>query len=177
MANEASIRKVVDEEKQYADIQRLHDEAKDAYEQYHKSLLALQNRSRVQSEPNGTQVEIIARALEPAMPYRGDRPLLALACVGGAAAAGFALMFLLEFVDHSLRGTDDAGAALGVPVLATLTEIPTPAQLNPGRRRRRLLLHIAVMALLLCAVTATLVEGFQPGKLGELFIYLKQLMH
>ena len=104
MANEASIRKVVDEEKQYADIQRQHDEAKEAYEQYHKSLLALQNRSRVQSEPNGTQVEIIARALEPAAPDHGYRLPLAIACVGGAAAAGFVLTFLLEFVDHSLRG-------------------------------------------------------------------------
>jgi polysaccharide chain length determinant protein (PEP-CTERM system associated) len=177
MANEASIRKVVDEEKQYADIQRQHDEAKEAYEQYHKSLLALQNRSRVQSEPNGTQVEIIARALEPAEPYHGYRLPLAFACVGGAAAIGFGLMFLLEFVDHSLRGSDDAATLLSVPVLATLTEIPTPERLDPVKRRKRRILYIPATVILLCVLIATLVEGFQPGKLGEFVAYLKQLMH
>ncbi|MGD1001450.1 MAG: hypothetical protein ABSA67_12230 [Candidatus Brocadiia bacterium] len=177
MANEASIRKVVDEEKQYADIQRQHDEAKQAYEEYHKSLLALQNRSRVQSEPNGTQVEIIARALEPAEPYHGYRLPLAIACVGGAAAAGFVLTFLLEFVDHSLRGPDDAAESLGVPVLATLTEISAPALHDPAKARRRLILYIAAAMLLTAVLTATLVEGFVPGKLGAVLVYAKQLLH
>jgi len=177
MANESSIRKVVDEEKQYADIQRQHDEAKEAYEEYHKSLLALQNRSRVQSEPNGTQVEIIARALEPAEPYHGYRLPLAIACVGGAAAAGFALTFLLEFVDHSLRGPADAAESLGVPVLATLTEISAPTLHDRARGRKRLVLNIALTIVLMAVLSATLVEGFMPGKLGEFVAYLRQLMH
>jgi polysaccharide chain length determinant protein (PEP-CTERM system associated) len=177
MANEASIRKVVDEEKQYADIQRQHDEAKEAYEEYHKTLLALQNRSRVQSEPNGTQVEIIARALEPAEPYHGYRLPLAIACVGGAAAAGLVLTFLLEFVDHSLRGPDDAAESLGVPVLATLTEISAPVRHDPGRARRRLILYIGAAILLAGVVSVTLVEGFVPGALGRVVVYLTQLTH
>ena len=176
MANEASIRKVVDEEKQYGDIQRQHDEAKAAYDEYHKSLLALQNRSRVQSEPNGTQVEIIARALEPASPDRSLQLPLALGCVGGAAAMGFVLTFLLEYVDHSLRGSDDASEALGVPVLATLTEIPAPVTLNRARDRRRLILCLLAALVLVAVLAATLVEGFMPGELHGILMYLRHLV-
>ncbi len=137
-----------------------------------------QNKSRVQSEPNGTQVEIIARALEPAEPYHGYRWMYAFACVGGAAAAGFVLTFLLEFVDHSLRGPDDVAEVLpDVPVLATLTEISAPVVHDAARARRRLIFRIAAGLLLAAVVSATLVEGFMPGKLGEAFVYVRQLTH
>jgi succinoglycan biosynthesis transport protein ExoP len=180
MANEASIRKVVNEEKQYADIQRQHDEAQSAYEQFHQSLLKLQNQSRVQEEPkNGTQVEIIQRALLPTAPDHSYQLPIAIACVGGAAVAGFVLTFLLEFVDHSLRGADDAVASLELPVLATLMEIPEPAPLESARRRKRLILSIAAVIVLLGVLAATLVEGFAPGsvlgKASGFVAWLKEL--
>jgi Mrp family chromosome partitioning ATPase/uncharacterized protein involved in exopolysaccharide biosynthesis len=118
MANEASIRKVVDEEKQYDDILRQHDEAKEVYEDYHKSLLALQNLSRVQFEPNGAQVEIIARALEPAEPYDSNRLPLAFACLLGGLIIGLALVTFQE--RGSFRTVEKAAAFLRVPVLGDI---------------------------------------------------------
>ncbi len=181
MANEASIRKVVDEQNQYADIQRQHDEARTNYEEYNKSLLKLQNTSRLQSEPNSTQVEIISRALEPAEPDHSRRPWIAVGCVAGAVAMGFGLTFLLEFVDHSLRGADDAAEALDLPVLATLTEIPMPVALDRKRARRRLILYLAIALVLMAVLAATLAEGLAPGcvigKLGEFVGWIKDLWH
>jgi polysaccharide biosynthesis transport protein len=118
MANEAQIRKVVDEEKQYDDIQRAHDQATKAYDQYYDSFLKVQTRSRVQSEPNTTPVEIIQRALQPALPYRSNRLALASACLMGGLAVG---VMLMAFREHgTFRSVEKAAASLGVPIFGSI---------------------------------------------------------
>jgi len=51
------------------DLQKTRDEAEEAREQYHKTLLALQDKLKDHSGSHGVQVEIVARALIPALPY------------------------------------------------------------------------------------------------------------
>lgn len=165
LANEAAVRKVVNEEKRYADLQRLHRENLETYDQYRRGLVATRTRLQVQNGPYGTQVEMIDRAQVPATPYRLERLQIALACIGAAAAGGIGLMFLLEFMDHSLRGAEDAASSLAVPVLATLTEITA---LDRRALRRRKLLRMAGIvsgAIMLCVVGVLLFEYFQPNTL------------
>ncbi len=122
-AVDAKVQKVVEEEKSYGDLVRQRDDWNSQYDRYNAELRA--HRARLQAETGsfGAQVEMIDRALLPAKPYRVIYIRMSLACLAGGICIGIALMFLLEFSDHSLRSADDAAAALSIPILCNLTTI------------------------------------------------------
>ena len=147
-ANQQELRNIADEEQKYQDLVREKNEAQQLYEQYSSSLASAKTRLEVESKGYETEVEIIARAMEPQFPYRDLEMKLALASLVGGMAVGVALMFGMEFTDRSFRNVEDAAHYLGVPVLGSIPTIHTPQE-AAFRRARRLKILLAMIFIAL----------------------------
>lgn len=95
--------------------------------------LAVAFIQRVGSIMKVENVEVIDPAVEPVRPVR-PRPLLnvAVAAVLGVFT-GFGLIFLLEYLDNTIKTAEDVGRYLELPVLATIPSIDL--KLEAKRRR------------------------------------------
>ena len=165
-AMEQQLKAMQDEEKAYNDLLRDHNENAEAYDAYRRGLIAARTRVDVeQDEGYGTQVEMVARALVPAFPYRVAHRKWIMALVVGGIALGVGLAFGLEFCDRSFRGFDDAATFLDVPVLGSICTIAGPDAL--ARRRKGRLLRATVGLLAVVAAALLAVEGLRPGTFAD----------
>jgi len=148
-ANDDALKEVAGQEKVYNDLTRQNEEYSNLYEKYRDEWTAAVTRWEVQEaeQEYGVEVEMLAPALEPALPYQLPRQKLALACIVGGIALGVALMFGLEFCDRSFRGIDDASAFLNIPVLGSVPTIISPAQRAKRRRTSFMIAGVAIVAL------------------------------
>lgn len=176
-ANEAEIRNVVNEEKRYADLARQRTEYSETYAQYRRNLVAARNRLEVRAEGSyGAEVQMAARALEPAIPYSLPRLKLMLMCILAGMALGVALMFGLEFADQSLGDMEEAAEVLGVPVLGTISTIVTPQQLATRRRRVYAFAALTAGILLVAAIGTYTYERAHPGTIEKVRQRVEQII-
>ena len=149
-ANQQELENITSEEQRYEELVRDKNSAQQLYEQYHRSLATAKTRLDVESKGYETEVEIIARAMEPQFPYRNLEAKLALASLAGGMAVGIALMFGMEYTDRSFRNVEDAAHYLGVPVLGSIPTIHTPQEAAVRRARRiKVLLAFVLLALVI----------------------------
>jgi len=73
----------------------------------------------------GEQFRVLDPANLPDKPSFPNRPLFAAGGLGGGLALGFAIAFLLEMKDSSLKTERDVEFALRLPVLAMIPELGT----------------------------------------------------
>lgn len=110
---------------------------------------AVENKARaetgdiIESLSKGQRISIIEQAVAPREPQSPNRPLIAVAGVGGGLAAGFGLVVLLELLNTAVRRPQDLTAKLGITVFATLPHMRSRAQVR--RRRAIILLAFAVV--------------------------------
>jgi len=152
-ATSAQLQEIGEKEKTYYDLQRERREANELYQVYRKQLVGAQTRAEAEDNETGTQVEKVQPAVEPALatrqPYKKGMATLMMA--GVACAIG--LVFGLEFLDQTLRNREDAESLLketGVPVLASIPAIRSPA----AEARRRLMRRFGAVAALAVILTA-----------------------
>jgi len=95
--------------------------------------IAQEFKERVIGIVKADNVEVIDPAVEPTTPVR-PRPRLnmAIAAVLGLMSGTF-LVFLLEFLDNTIKGPDDVERYLGLPVLGIIPEIRESAAVRPVR--------------------------------------------
>lgn len=175
-ANEAEVRSVQDDERRYNDLQRQRAEYEEVYNLSRRSLLTHRQRLMAETGPYGAQVDMVARALEPTSPYRMDRVRMALACLAGGLAMGIALMFTLEFADHSLRSADDAAEFLNVPVLCSLSTLATHQDRLQQRRKHILYAAWGAGAAAAGTLTLALMEFLRPGTLRTILTFIRGLV-
>jgi uncharacterized protein involved in exopolysaccharide biosynthesis len=109
-----------------------------------------------ESEQRGTRFTLIE---EPRFSARAVSPTLASVFGAGgglSAAAAVLLIALAELLDRSLRSAPQAAQALGIPVLAEIGVVWTPAA-RRRRRRSRLLWAPALTACVLSLAMTTLI--------------------
>jgi polysaccharide chain length determinant protein (PEP-CTERM system associated) len=148
-ATEKELEKMAGDQKGFLEIQQDIDEVTKIYDTYRTNLVAARTRLEVDAGDYGTQVEMVSKAFDPAIPYRQVYDKLVVLCLIGGLAAGIALMFGLEFSDHSLRSREDAEDFLGIPVLGSIAVICTRAEVARQKRGRRLALAALSVVLLL----------------------------
>ena len=159
---------VVKEEKTYNDLLRELGGYAEQYQRYSDNLAQEEARYEVEISQYGTQVDMLQRAILPALPYQMQRVQLVLACLAGGVAIGIGLMFTLEFCDHSLRSVEDATQFLQIPVLGCISTIVSPEE-RTRRHRRNILIAAGIVALVVLAVGALLLwEYLEPGILNVL---------
>jgi polysaccharide chain length determinant protein (PEP-CTERM system associated) len=129
-------------ESEWIALTRDYDTIKGAYQK----LLGKSEESKVAADLErrqiGEQFRILDPARIPVRPISPNRPK-----INGAGAAiglflGLALVALLELRDSSFRTETEVASLVGLPVLALIPIVETPADLQ-ARRRRRMLVSVA----------------------------------
>ncbi|MGR3290532.1 MAG: GumC family protein, partial [Paracoccaceae bacterium] len=128
----------------YANIQRQYDLAIDRLS---KAAAA----ERIELLSKGRRIAVLAPATAPQKPDRPNRLLIGVGGMLLSAAAGVALVVLLEFFNKSIRRAADIKLHLGITPLATVPYIRTPYELVLRRAG-----FIAVLTLLIVGVPAVL---------------------
>lgn len=106
---------------------------------------------RIEVLSKGERISVVEPATRPAGPSRPNRPVIAAAGAGVGLAAGFALVFLLEFLNRSIRRPVELSDRLGVTPIGVLPYIRTSRE---SLTKRTIIL--AILALLLIVVPALL---------------------
>ena len=163
-ANDQSLRQVASDEKHYRDFQRDRRQYSDLYSAYQSSLIAAQTRMEVDTDAKyGTRVDMISPPQTPALPERKTPRTVAAATLMGGFAVGFALLFLLEVLDRSIRDVEDASSYFGFPVLGSIPIIVTRRE-RERKRWIRFMLFSVVAVLAAGVVTAFVrLEQISPG--------------
>ena len=175
-ANEFQLKSLASAEKRYTDLVRARNEADKIYSRYHQNLIGAQERLTHEREQLRTVVEVIAKAQVPFDPVGPDKLKIVLACLATGVAAATGLAFSVEFFDYSLRSSEDAVNALGIPVLGTITLIRTQSE-RKAKRRRRIAAGIALLAFITAGVVAALIiERFHPGSLNAAWAKIRVLL-
>ncbi len=74
----------------------------------------------IETLSKGQRISVIEQAVKPSEPEKPNRPLIALAGVGGGLVMGLAMVVLLEVLNKGIRRPGDLTQALGITTFATL---------------------------------------------------------
>jgi polysaccharide chain length determinant protein (PEP-CTERM system associated) len=122
------------------------------------SLLAKKENARMavnmERRQAGEQFRILDSARLPERPFSPNRPQLYAIGVAAGLVVGLALVFLLEYLDTSLRTDTDVVSLLTLPVLALIPAMVSTTERLRYRRRRRLISLSAVLVVLASGVLA-----------------------
>ena len=132
-------------------LERLREEV-DSNRKLYQMFLDQSQAAQIQEAAHRTAAEGKFRIIEPAMlplkPVKPDRAKLAmLGCVMGAIL-GFALVFLVEYLDHSLTTVEDVERYLGLAVLGTIPRI----EMQGAKRSKKARVAIFIVLGMLVAV-------------------------
>jgi uncharacterized protein involved in exopolysaccharide biosynthesis len=78
------------------------------------------DEARIREAESVPEIRVVSPAVAPVYPERPLKILYVGTALGLALAAGIALAIILEYLDQTLRSTDAAERALGLPLLATI---------------------------------------------------------
>jgi polysaccharide chain length determinant protein (PEP-CTERM system associated) len=106
-------------------LQRDYDNLREQYNRAIGRLGAAETGERIELLAKGERITVIEQATAPDSPTKPNRPLIAAAGAGAGVAAGFALIFLLELLNRSIRRPVELTDRLGVTPLAVLPYIRT----------------------------------------------------
>ena len=123
----------------------------------HNSLLARKLEAEIavnmERKQKGEQFRVLDSARLPEKPIKPDMKKLFALIVGAGLAVGGGIIFLLEYLDHSLKRPEEIESDLKLPVLCTVPEI-----ISRKTRIKRRIEHVCC-ALFACASLA-LFGGF-----------------
>ncbi len=145
-------------------LERLREEV-DSNRKLYQMFLDQSQAAQIQEAAHRTAAEGKFRIIEPAMlplkPVKPNRAKLAmLGCVMGAML-GFALVFLVEYLDHSLTTVEDVERYLGLAVLGTIPRMEMQGTKRSKKARVAIfiVLGMLVAVLILILVRQRLLGG------------------
>ncbi|GIT93294.1 LPS biosynthesis protein [Jannaschia sp. AI_61] len=105
----------------------------------------------IESLSKGQRISVVEQAVVPSAPRSPNRPLIAVAGVGGGAALGLAVVILLELLKSGIRRPLELTNKLGISPIATL-----PFYRTKGEIWRRRLTILSILATFVLGVPAAL---------------------
>ena len=96
-------------------------------------LEATRMAQHIESSEQGVKFEVLEPARLPLKPFEPNRWKILLMGILAGLAIGGAIAFIVEFADHSFRGTEDARLNLPIPVVGVIPSIVTARE----RRKKR----------------------------------------
>jgi polysaccharide chain length determinant protein (PEP-CTERM system associated) len=132
-------------------LQRDYDNLQTQYNQAVANKARAETGDVIESLSKGQRISIIEQAVAPNEPERPNRSLIVAAGVGGGAAAGLGLIFLLELLNSAIRRPGEVIEKLGITPLGTL-----PYLRSKQHNTRRRMILILTFALVLIAIPALL---------------------
>ncbi len=106
---------------------------------------------QMEVQDKSTTFRVVDPALLPVKPSSPDRLKLMLLGIVGGVAGSFALIFLLDHLNNTVKEVDFV-KGLGVPVLAVVPRLHDPAVEAKRRKRSRLILGCALVYFLVLMV-------------------------
>jgi uncharacterized protein YihD (DUF1040 family) len=133
-------------EQELLSLNRDYDNTQKTYE----SLLARKQEAEVaanmERQQKGEQFRILDPARLPDKPQSPDMRKLFLMCVMAGLGLGGGLIFLLEFLDKSVKKLESVPKKLGIPLLVAVPRIDHPKDV----RRRRINNGLSILAAIIC---------------------------
>ncbi|MEW6534831.1 MAG: XrtA system polysaccharide chain length determinant [Candidatus Auribacterota bacterium] len=121
-------------DEQYVYLLNENEAIKSVYHRLKDKLEAIRMTQHIETTEQGVKFEVLEPARLPLKPFSPNRwRLLMMGLLAGLIAGG-GLAFLVEFTDHSFRGTEDARANLEIPLVGVIPTIITARE----RRRKRI---------------------------------------
>ena len=139
-------------EQELLSLKRDYDNTQKTYD----SLLARKQEAEVaanmEHQQKGEQFRILDPARLPDKPQSPDMRKLFLICVMAGLGLGGGLIFLLEFLDKSVKKLESVPKKLGIPLLVAVPKIDHPKDV----RRRRLNDGFSIAAAVICTALLAL---------------------
>ena len=126
-------------------LKREYENTQEQYRNAIRRLNAAETGERIELSSRGQRISVIEQPTEPSEPTSPNRKLIAAAGGTVGLAAGIGLIFLLEFMNGSIRRASELTRALGITPLATIPYMPN--QRDTARRLGVGLATIAVVAI------------------------------
>ncbi len=125
---EGELRNIPESKKKLSDLIKGRDSHKSVYESLLIRLSQSEVSKQMEIEDKATTFRIIEPAILPTMPVSPNRLLLILAGIALGLLGGFGVVFLLDYIDNSIKTLEDL-KTLGLPVLATIPRMQTAEDL------------------------------------------------
>ncbi len=168
-------------ERDYRSLIRDHENIQTKY----NDIRSKQNSARVSEsleiEQKGERFTLIEPPRLPTSPFKPDRKKLSVLALGLSFLSGFSLIFGVDWMSGRVRSVRGLKKITGVPVLATVGVIKTPADLR--RSKLRMIILITIIGLLvLAAVMGAKYYGidkvdFKPSDVRELLESWRDKIH
>ena len=150
-------------EQELLSLKRDYDNTQKTYD----SLLARKQEAEVaanmERQQKGEQFRILDPARLPDKPQSPDMRKLFLMCVMAGLGLGGGLIFLLEFLDKSVKKLESVPQKLGIPLLVAVPKIDHPKDVRKRRLNDGLSIAAAVICTALLALFATVSVLGMPG--------------
>ena len=150
-------------EQELLSLERDYDNTQKTYE----SLLARKQEAEVaanmERQQKGEQFRILDPARLPDKPQSPDMRKLFLMCVMAGLGLGGGLIFLLEFLDKSVKKLESVPKKLGIPLLVAVPKIDHPKDVRKRRINDGLSIAAAVVCTALMALFAAVSVLGMPG--------------
>lgn len=142
-----SIAKTPSVEVELASLLRTYELLRDEYSQTKTKLTDAEIGERLEQDRQAERFEILEQATIPDAPTKPDRIAIVAAGGGGAMAVGAALVFLLEFLDKSIRTAGDLERRLQLRPIAVIPYVTTRRERIRKNLRRLLIVCIALLGI------------------------------
>ncbi len=150
-------------EQELLSLKRDYDNTQKTYD----SLLARKQEAEVaanmERQQKGEQFRILDPARLPDKPKSPDMRKLFLMCVMAGLGLGGGLIFLLEFLDKSVKKLESVPKKLGIPLLVAVPKIDHPRDVRKRRLNNGFSVLAAIMCLALMALFAAVSVLGMPG--------------
>jgi polysaccharide chain length determinant protein (PEP-CTERM system associated) len=142
------LRNIPENKKQLADLIKENDSFKKLYQDLLERLGQSEVSKQMEIEDKATTFRIIEPAILPTLPVSPNRKMMIIAGIVIGILGGFALIFILDYVDDSVK-TIDILKSFGLPVLAIIPTIQN-AETLAMRRKKDLVLYSVTGLYMLC---------------------------
>ena len=150
-------------EQELLSLKRDYDNTQKTYD----SLLARKQEAEVaanmERQQKGEQFRILDSARLPDKPQSPDMRKLFLLCVMAGLGLGGGLIFLLEYLDKSVKKLENVPQKLGIPLLVAVPRIDHPNDVRRRRLNNGLSIAAAVICMALMALLAAVSILGMPG--------------
>jgi polysaccharide chain length determinant protein (PEP-CTERM system associated) len=141
------------------ELSRDQETTKERHDAVLRQYEAAQLAATLEERQNIEQFRVLDPAIAPVRPSAPNRLWLIVMGLVAAAGLGFGAMLAMERLDTSFHTADDLRAFAGVPMVATVRLIRTPADVRQERRRAGLVVAALVVAVGIVAAGSYYIAG------------------
>jgi polysaccharide chain length determinant protein (PEP-CTERM system associated) len=160
---QALVEETPKKEQELMGLKRDYENIQKSYNSLLERRMQAQLAVNLEKTKRGEQFRILDRAQIPVKPSEPDMKKIFIMTIAAALGLGGGIVFLLEFMDSSVRQKKDI-ESMGIPVLVSIPKIETPKDLKWVKTNNILTVCSLMFAMVLCSGFALLVlKGVDPA--------------